>query len=64
MRHPIERLPNVAPPVVISVLALLGAERESGEGGSCLHRKNALCNAGDVVLGASGVSPGRSRTHL
>ncbi|VFT06794.1 Uncharacterised protein [Escherichia coli] len=40
------------------VVALLGAELEFGEGAHCLRRKDDLCDAGNVVLGAGGVPLG------
>ncbi len=56
MRHPIERLPGDTSPILVCVVALLGAELEFGEGAHCLRRKDDLCDAGNVVLGAGGAA--------
>lgn len=45
-------------PILVCVVALLGAELEFGEGAHCLRRKDDLCDAGNVVLGAGGVPLG------
>ncbi|MDF5570850.1 hypothetical protein P3709_25595, partial [Vibrio parahaemolyticus] len=58
VRHPIERLPGDTSPILVCVVALLGAELEFGEGAHCLRRKDDLCDAGNVVLGAGGVPLG------
>lgn len=49
VRHPIERLPGDTSPILVCVVALLGAELEFGEGAHCLRRKDDLCDAGNVV---------------
>nr|WP_282565885.1 hypothetical protein [Providencia stuartii] len=64
VRHPIERLPGDTSPILVCVVALLGAELEFGEGAHCLRRKDDLCDAGNVVLGAGGVPLGWTRTYL